>query len=233
MVEEKMENPTAKHVGDSKDLLGPPPVLASESLEHYQELFERVMAALKPKDIVEQILIRDFVHASWLVARFTRHGTVAVERWFHESLEFEAQRAKLQSQRREAISRPFAGKPGQPADVARLVDLVDIVEESVADVDEILRQTPTEIEHNRALEKGIVFQIQVDGLRNSAIARSHDALKMLEHYRQGLGHHVQKVTEEIIEAEYEEVGVPTALTTASSLSPSNEEVNELGTQENS
>ena len=58
---------------------------------------------------------------------------------------------------------------------------------SIADVDKILERTPTELEHNKALEDGIVFQEQLDRLINSSWARIEKILHHLEQYRAGLG----------------------------------------------
>ena len=46
-----------------KQLLGPPPVLASESLKDYNAILNGLMEAVKPDDFVLEILVAE--HADW------------------------------------------------------------------------------------------------------------------------------------------------------------------------
>jgi hypothetical protein len=182
-------------------------------------LLDQVMACLKPQDIIEAMLTRDFVYASWLIARYSRHQIVSVERRFLQSLEFQAQRAKVQKARKEALVKDKAAKSAdRPADIAGLVHLENIVESPVTDTDEILERTPTELEHNRALEKDILFIEQLDVLLSRARAWRNDSLKLLEHYRKGSEQLLSKVTAQVLYAEFEEV---------------EEGTHELGTQDSS
>ena len=187
-------------------LFGPPPVLRTENRENFDKLLDQVMACLKPQDVVEAMLTRDFVYASWLIARYSRHQTVSVERRFLQSLEFQAQRAKVQKARKEALVKDKAAKSAdRPADIAGLVHLENIVESLVTDSDEILERTPTELEHNRAIEKDILFIEQLDVLLSRARSWRNDSLKLLEHYRKGSKQLLSKVTAQVLYAEFEEV----------------------------
>lgn len=80
-----------------------------------------------------------------------------------------------------------------------------MIDSSASDVDEILDRAPSEIDHNKALEAGIVFEEQLDRLINSALARRINTLEQLEFYRQGLGKQWRRVSDEIIDAEATEV----------------------------
>jgi hypothetical protein len=177
-------------------------------------------------------LIKHLVDAMWDIKRYTRHRTVAIERWFRQSLAFQAQRTKLQDQRKQALAYHAAERASQsPADVARLIELQDTLEAGVSDVDEILKRTPTELEHNRALEKGIVFHDQLEKWIASATARFNSALEQFELYREGLGHRLRQAAEEILDAEYEEISTQPEQIAAPALPPANEDMNELGTQD--
>jgi len=50
-------------VVDMKALLPPLPVLAIESLEQFEKIFDQLIASLKCQDMVEMIHIRDFAFA--------------------------------------------------------------------------------------------------------------------------------------------------------------------------
>ena len=132
----------------------------------------------------------------------------------------------------EAVAKELAAKENlKPADIAHLLELSDTVEESVGDVDRILERKLTELEHNRSLEKGIGFQLQMDALRKSATVLRNESLMMLENYRTGLGYQVAEVADKIIDAEYAKLEAIPEKIPAPPLAPSNEESNELGTQD--
>ena len=104
-----------------KGLFGPPPVLSTEQPEQFEELFRRMVACLKPRDTVELILIRHFVYALWEIERLTRYGTVAIERWYRETLQLRAQHEKLQKARKEDLAWKHAEKNStKPADIAAI-----------------------------------------------------------------------------------------------------------------
>lgn len=54
------------------DLLGPPPVITGEDPDAFLELLDRVRADAKPKGIIEDILVRDFVELLWDSRRLRR-----------------------------------------------------------------------------------------------------------------------------------------------------------------
>jgi hypothetical protein len=121
-----------------------------------------------------------------------------VERWYRQSLQFQAQRVKLQNATKEKRTSFLADRMSQtPPDVAQLRHLEDTILESLSDVDEILERTPTELEHNRALEKAITFHEQLDRLIASATKRFNDALLLLEHYNEVVGQRVRQAAQEL------------------------------------
>ena len=181
-------------------LSGPPPVLRSEASELYDRIRAYFLDCFTPEDIVQWYLIDRLVESAWLVKRYSRHQSVAVERWYRQSLAFQAQRMKLHKARKECRTSNLADKMRQtPADVAHLQDLEDTILESITDVDEILERTPTELEHNRALEKGIIFQEQLDKLTSSATKRFNETLVLLEHYNEGLGRRLRQAAQKLLE----------------------------------
>jgi hypothetical protein len=207
----------------TKALFGPPPVLSTEEPKQFDELFERMIACLKPRDPLELILIRHFVYALWEFERLTRYGTVSIERWYRETLQLRAQQAKLQKARKEDLAWKNAEKNStKPADLAALVALEDSFLEVLTDTDGIMERRATEFEHNRAFEKGILFQERLDKLIASRIAKRNDALRQLELYREGLGQLAQKATDEILDAEFDEIEGQLEQSAAPSLAPSEE-----------
>lgn len=187
-------------------ILGSAPVLRSEDATHYNQIWENLLKILVPRDFMELLLIRQAQNETWKIMRYTRHQTVGIDRHFRQSLEFQVKRKQMQNARREALAQELARKGGKPqTDLERISDLEDTIDSSVVDVDEILDRLPTEFDHNRALEGGILFEEQLDKLINSAIRRRNDAFEQLELYRQGLGEQWRRISDEIIDGEATEI----------------------------
>jgi hypothetical protein len=183
-------------------LSGPPSVLRSEDRELYEKIRDRFMACFAPEDVLEWHLVNRLIEEAWFIKRYSRHQTVAVGRWYQQSLEFQAQRAKAQSARKETLANSFAERMTQrPPEVADLLHLEGKVLDSAAELDEILLRTPNELQHNRALEKSMLFQEQLDKLIASATKRFNETLELFEHYREGLGQRLRRVAEEVLKAD--------------------------------
>ena len=59
-------------IADVDDLLGPPPLLPSESVADYEGLRARLRAKIVPRDVVEEIWLRDILDLQWEVLRMRR-----------------------------------------------------------------------------------------------------------------------------------------------------------------
>jgi hypothetical protein len=56
-----------------RNLFGPPPILeGEEDTAAYDELFGRVCAAVKPVDVIDEMLVADVVALEWEVLRWRR-----------------------------------------------------------------------------------------------------------------------------------------------------------------
>src|SRR6476661_8806644 len=133
--------------------------------------------------------------------------TLGIDRRFRESLELQVKAQKEQAARRGALAKELAQQTGRSeTELARVLYLRGIVMSSVADVDAILDREPTEIEHNKALEAGIVFQEQLDRLINSSLKRRNEAIEQLDFYRAGFGQRWREISDQILDAEAIEIG---------------------------
>src|SRR5262245_1230880 len=61
-------------------LAGPEPVLTTENSDSYRELLVHYMEALKPRDVVTQMLVKYLVDIEWESSRFRRHKALVIER---------------------------------------------------------------------------------------------------------------------------------------------------------
>jgi hypothetical protein len=54
------------------DVFDVPPIIAGEDPSRYAELSARVAAAVRPKDVIEEMLVRDITDHSWEISRLSR-----------------------------------------------------------------------------------------------------------------------------------------------------------------
>jgi hypothetical protein len=66
-----MKKKTRSKAVNSEDLFGPPPILAGEEAA-YDELVGRVYAAIKPVDVIDEMLMADAVASEWEFLRWSR-----------------------------------------------------------------------------------------------------------------------------------------------------------------
>jgi hypothetical protein len=72
--ESKTEIAAARVPGQAQrlSLFGPPPVLEGEDAAGYDELLGRICAAVKPVDVIDEMLIADIAALAWEVLRWRR-----------------------------------------------------------------------------------------------------------------------------------------------------------------
>jgi hypothetical protein len=197
---------TNAQLSDLSALLGEPPVLSSENAENYQLMWKRLIECFTPADLMELLLVQQIQTETWKILRLHRHQILAVERRFRESSQFLADRRKALKAKKQALAEELARKSGRPVTAySMLIELDDAIMSTVDDVDKIVEQRPTEIEHNRAMEDGLNFQESIDRLLSSAHKRRNDAVQLLEIYRHGLGQHWREISDRVIDAEASEV----------------------------
>jgi hypothetical protein len=205
-------------------LLGKPPVLSSEDEKQFTELFYQVADCVKPQNMVEMIYQWRFNCATWLINRYTRHSTVAIERFAKQNREFRAQRAKLREQRQSAqVSREIDKLTESPADLAGLVQLERNHEDIVRDTDAIFAAADLERDHNKALQQSMALQEQLNALIVAQSRIRDEALRQLELFRKGLGSLAKETTESILARQADEdTHLPTAAD-APPIAPSDDE----------
>jgi len=59
-------------IADLDELLGPPPLLPNESAADYEGLKARLRAKIVPRDVIEEIWLRDILDLQWEVLRMRR-----------------------------------------------------------------------------------------------------------------------------------------------------------------
>jgi hypothetical protein len=229
-----------------KSLLGPAPILGTESADRFEKLFDQLIETFQLRDMVEAPLVWDFAVASWEISRYTRHRTLSFDRSYRRELHRQVEKIKGQRIMDKAPTTRLALNldPSQ-LEVEGTIRHEGRVDSPDSEIYELINRTPTELDHSYALEKGISFHRDVEFLIASLTKRRNGALEMLEFYRTGLGKRVDDTLNEIIEAEYrvideqpEQVGSPPVVPSEAPnlasddvdpLSGKNEGNNDLGT----
>jgi hypothetical protein len=184
----------------SNALFGPPPVLSTENLAHYNEIWERLTTDFKPNDIAELMMIRNLVDANWELQRCIRQRTLSVERRIRLSAAFQEKRVEEIKKRRDREIERLAQKMGMPPnEFLQVCQLDSELKDFVGDTDEILKRIPQELEHARDLESAITYHLQLEVLINGATKRRDSALALLELYRAGLGQRLREESDKIID----------------------------------
>lgn len=188
----------------ARALLPAPSILSTEFAVEFELLFDKLLACLKAQDALEAMLIRDLAETSWELHRYGRLRGLSFERSFKQSLDFQVQRMKAQQARKQKQIGTLAEHATQkPADIAEVAYLERKLMDSPTDMVEILKRTPTELDHARALEKHLSFHKDVELILASISRRRNEALRLLDLYRAGLGKRVDEAVKEIIDAEPE------------------------------
>src|SRR5262249_55676730 len=189
-------------VAELRELLGPSPVLSTENQRSYDEISARLIECYLPVDIMEQMLIRQLIDASWEIVRYTRHKKLALDRKLREQREFQVKRAQELTKLREEKARERAERNAKTATQSdRVRELVDTVDGSIQDVDEILNRPPVGLDHARALEGALDYLERLDADISVFIARRNNALELLSLYRDGVGARLRDASAKIIDVE--------------------------------
>jgi len=106
-------------------LFGPRPVVEGEDAAAYDELFGRVCAAVKPADVIDEILVADLVALEWEVLRWRRlkssliqvSALKALKGFLEKQLGYDLYREQFEHDLAEFLR---ANRVGDTQDVARL-----------------------------------------------------------------------------------------------------------------
>lgn len=204
-------------------LFGSAPVLSSEQLTEYETSLTAFNDCIKPRDFVEQMLVKDLADVTWEIKRYRSHKTMVIEREHLRHQEMETKRRQYErkmqlewrKERQAAKEAEQGEKAKQPEHASapttqseRALELEAVVYEGVSDVDEILLEPADEIDHAKALQSGIDYYERLDRLETVAWARRDDVLRQMEFYRQGLGSVSRRASDEIIDGEFSHSEAP-------------------------
>jgi hypothetical protein len=185
--------------------MGPPPVLSTEDPKAFEDLFLNIARPLKNPDHLSLHLAWEIAVDTWSNARYARHETIAVSRWwdkFHDSQLVAAKTMKLTYE--EGLRKKTAGRSTYPADAVQAAELQEKIDNTVKDIDAIIARVPTEVDFNNALRANANFLHDFDQLRNGANRRRFGNCVLLDKHSAYLERTSQE-DDEVVDAEFKEV----------------------------
>jgi hypothetical protein len=150
-------------LAEIKEVWGPSPVLSSEDAKAYDKLLLNLIRCFLPQDFMQKMLIKETADSSWEQARYGRHKPLVVERRFRAK--------RLAETKAERATEPEEALDGL-----------------VKEVDTILLEPATELDHARALEVGIRYYEHLDNLQMTATARRNNSLDQLDRHQERRDH---------------------------------------------
>jgi hypothetical protein len=173
-------------------LFGPPPLVAGEDPSQYEERLSRVYAAVRPKDILEEMVVRDVVDLDWEIGRLRRVKAGVFAAGLQASLfaKLIAAPKMTETKARELAQRFVAEDPSAGKEVDKALSSVGLTMAAVTAHTMMVRLRDVE-----AIERLIA---SVEG-------RRHAALRELERRRSALAE-ASRREEEVVDADFEDVG---------------------------
>ena len=185
--------------------MGPPPVLSTEDPKAFEELFLNIAQSIENADRLSLYLAWEIAVDTWSNARYARHETIVVNRWWRKVHENQLITAKTQKAiYEETFRKKAAGLSTYPADGAQAAELQEKIDNTVKDIDAIIARVPTEIDFNKALQVNADVLHVLDQLRNGANRRRLGNCVLLDKHSANLERTTQK-DNEVVDAEFKEV----------------------------
>jgi hypothetical protein len=190
----KLATPPAE-VGETEisfphEIFGPPALVSGEEPAAYEELRARISAAVKPKDFLEEIWLRDVVDLTWDSLRMRRMKASLLSSGRFEALDG-LMRPVLGFKGAESLSKELAAGESAAFDQAN-----GHLSKMGLDMDDILA---------RALAMRIDQFERIDRMIMNAEGRRNAALREVDRHRSSLAQALREASDEAIDAEFDDV----------------------------
>jgi hypothetical protein len=181
----------ASDVLDRVAAIAPPQLLPGEKQADYVDVAMRIVKAAKPRDAIEEFLIRDVVDLTWEIFRLRR-----------------VKAGILRASMGVGVQQVLTSVGRGYAEANKLGDSWAAGDGSARNhVDVILKKAGLTIDEATAktLEKKLDSFERLDRMLASAEARRNNALREIDRHRDALGGGVRRSIEEIEDAEFRDV----------------------------
>ena len=181
-------NPTSEH--DQSSRLGPPLLIKGEDGAAYQEVLARISRAVKPKDFLEEIWVRDVTDLTWEILRMRRLKSALLASAMSNTLP-QILAPALDYMEARDLSRQWAlGHRQAVKQVSKLLSRMGLTSDALV---------------AEALVAKIGTVERIDQMLTNAEVRRNAALREIERHRKTLGLALQQVSDNVVEAEFEDL----------------------------
>jgi hypothetical protein len=161
-------------------------------------MLKQHMEALRPRDFLLQLMVKDLVHYEWVCLRLRRQQVLAIERRDRIAKQLQDQRGKPAKQKQIAAA-PADQQPLSLGSESKGLDGKSIEVISAHSV------TPRDLALARAMEDSIDYYEQLDRMEGVALAKRMSILEQMKHYNQALTDQEQRLRDRMFELEIEAV----------------------------
>jgi len=171
--------------------IAPAPLLPGEKQADYADLAVRIIKTARPRDAIEEFLVRDIVDLTWEILRLRR-----------------VKAGILRASMGVGVQQVLAGVGVDYRETSELGDSWAAGNASArSKVDAVLKKAGLTIDEVTAktLEKKLDSFERLDRMLASAEARRNNALREIDRHRDALGGGVRRSIEEIEDAEFRDV----------------------------
>jgi hypothetical protein len=172
--------------------IAPSPLLPGEKQADYADVAVRIVRAAKPRDAIEEFLVRDVVDLTWEILRLRRVKVGILKSSMGHGVKQILGEIGHPWDEKNQLSEAFAAGD---AWARKKVDA--ILKKAGLTIDEVTAQT---------LESRLNSFERLDRMLASAEARRNNALREIDRHRDALGGGVRRSIEEIEDAEFRDVG---------------------------
>jgi len=171
-------------------LLGPPPLLEGEDAGAYEALYNRILAAVEPKDALEEICVRDIMDLLWETLRLRRLKAALMTAARHEGL--------------EKVLSPMTSIWSNPELIGGWVRRE---RDSVDKVNSLLKQAGLNDETITAQTLAAKLETfeKIDRMIMQTEARRNAALREIDRHRDVLAQRLRDASQDVEDAEFVEI----------------------------
>ncbi len=181
---------SAVNVLDRVIAIAPAPLLPGEREADYAAIAGRIIGASRPKDAIEEILIRDVIDLSWEVLRLRRVKAGILRASMGDGVE-QALAAVGYSDEMDTLSESWAA-----GDANARKEVGAILAKAGLTLDEVTAKT---------FESKINVFERIDRMLASAEARRSNALREIDRHRDAAGAAVRQAIDEVEDVEFRDV----------------------------
>ena len=163
------------------ELLGPPPLLPNESRADYEGLKARLKAKIAPRDVLEEIWLRDILDLQWEVLRMRRLKALLLNNNSPAGLDSLLYRRVTHQAKQTLVEAWGRG------DKAAIQEIVEILHQRGLSMDDVDSHT---------LLKTLEPLERIDRMVTQAEGRRNNALREIERSRESAARRLQKALSE-------------------------------------